>query len=420
MSTTTICIVGGGMVGCALAALLGRDRRYTGTVVLLEAGDPPPLPAAGYDLRVVALSATSQLVLEAAGAWPEIAGTRVSPYREMQVWDADSKPGLPGSVHFSAAEVGAGALGHIVENQLIRHTLWQSLAELERVIVRPNSRVADLRLDDETARLSLDEGEAIDCTLIVAADGAASPIREMAGIKTTGWSYGQKAVVTHVQSELPHRETAWQRFLPSGPLAFLPLADGRSSVVWSNTVDGADRLLRLHEKEFLAELETASDGTLGRMLACSGRGAFPLRLLHARDYCRQRLVLIGDAAHAIHPLAGQGVNLGFLDAAALHETLVKALQAGEDPGDRSVLRRYERWRKGDNLAMLAAMDGIKRLFSNDLPSLARIRGLGLSLVNAVPAARKAFVRRAMGMTGDLPELLAKPARSAHGLREEIR
>ncbi|MCZ6536562.1 MAG: UbiH/UbiF/VisC/COQ6 family ubiquinone biosynthesis hydroxylase [Gammaproteobacteria bacterium] len=419
MNAPTICIVGGGMVGCALAALFGRDQRYTGSVVLLEAGDPPTL-AAGYDLRVVALSATSQRVLEAAGAWPEIAATRVSPYREMQVWDADSKPGLPGSVHFSAAEVGAAALGHIVENQLIRHTLWQSLAGLERVVVRPNSRVADLRLDDDKARLSLDNGEVMDCTLVVAADGAASPIRDMAGIETTGWSYRQKAVVTHVQSELPHRETAWQRFLPSGPLAFLPLADGRSSVVWSNTVDGADRLLDLKDTEFLAELETASDGTLGRMLECSRRAAFPLRLLHARDYCRQRLVLIGDAAHAIHPLAGQGVNLGFLDAAALHETLVKALQAGEDTGDRSVLRRYERWRKGDNLVMLAAMDGIKRLFSNDLKSLARIRGFGLSLVNALPPARKAFVRRAMGMTGDLPELLSKPKRPEHGFGEEIR
>ncbi|MCH6572959.1 MAG: FAD-dependent monooxygenase, partial [Proteobacteria bacterium] len=268
MNAPTICIVGGGMVGCALAALLGRDQRYPGTVVLLEAGDPPALKD-DYDLRVVALATTSQRVLEAAGAWREIAATRISPYREMQVWDAASKPGLPGSVHFSAAEVGAAALGHIVENQLIRHTLWQSLAGLERVVVRPNSRVADLRLDDDKARLSLDNGEVMDCTLVVAADGAASPIRDMAGIETTGWSYRQKAVVTHVQSELPHRETAWQRFLPSGPLAFLPLADGRSSVVWSNTVDGADRLLDLKDTEFLAELETASDGTLGRMLECS-------------------------------------------------------------------------------------------------------------------------------------------------------
>ncbi len=419
MNAPTICIVGGGMVGCALAALLGRDQRYPGTGVLLEAGDPPALKD-DYDLRVVALATTSQRVLEAAGAWREIAATRISPYREMQVWDAASKPGFPGSVHFSAAEVGAAALGHIVENQLVRHALWQSLAGMERVSVRSNCRVDDLRLGDGTARLSLADGEVMDCTLVVAADGASSPIREMAEIETTGWSYRQKAVVTHVQSQLPHRETAWQRFLPSGPLAFLPLADGRSSVVWSNTVGGADRLLGLSDTEFLGELEAASDGTLGRMLACGQRAAFPLRLLHARNYCRQRLVLIGDAAHAIHPLAGQGVNLGFLDAAALHETLVKALQAGEDPGDRSVLRRYERWRKGDNLAMLAAMDGIKRLFSNELPSLARIRGLGLSLVNALPPARKAFVRRAMGMSGDLPELLTGAAPTECGLREEVR
>lgn len=419
MNTPTICIVGGGMVGCALAALLGRDQRYPGTVVLLEAGDPPVLKD-DYDLRVVALATTSQRVLEAAGAWREIAAKRVSPYREMQVWDAGSKPGFPGSVHFSAAEVGAAELGHIVENQLIRHALWQSLAGMERVSVRSNCRVSDLQLGDETARLSLADGEVMDCTLVVAADGASSPIRAMAEIETTGWSYRQKALVTHVQSQLPHRETAWQRFLPSGPLAFLPLADGRSSVVWSNTVDGTDRLLGLNDADFLAELETASDGTLGRMLACGQRAAFPLRLLHAREYCRQRLVLIGDAAHAIHPLAGQGVNLGFLDAAALHETLVKALQGGEDPGDRSVLRRYERWRKGDNLVMLAAMDGIKRLFGNDLPSLTRIRGLGLSLVNALPPARKAFVRRAMGMSGDLPELLTRPVHSERGSGEEMR
>ncbi|MCZ6559698.1 MAG: UbiH/UbiF/VisC/COQ6 family ubiquinone biosynthesis hydroxylase [Gammaproteobacteria bacterium] len=419
MTTPTICIVGGGMVGCALAALLGRDERFTGTVVLLEAGDPP-VAGDHYDLRVVALSAASQRVLEAAGAWAEIAATRASPYREMQVWDAESKPGFPGSVHFSAAEVGAATLGYIVENQLIRLALWQTLESMERVVLRPNCRVSELRLEDATARLTLDSGEVMDCTLVVAADGAASPLREMAEIETTGWSYQQKAVVTHVQTQNPHQETAWQRFLPSGPLAFLPLADGRSSVVWSNTVEGAERLLGLDDQEFLAELEAASDGQLGKMLSCSQRAAFPLRLLHARDYCRQRLVLIGDAAHAIHPLAGQGVNLGFLDAAALYETLIKALQADEDPGDRSVLRRYERWRKGDNLAMLAAMDGIKRLFSNDSRSLARIRGFGLSLVNALPPARKAFVRRAMGMSGDMPELITRPEHTASELGAEFR
>jgi 2-octaprenylphenol hydroxylase len=419
MKRPVICIVGGGMVGCVLAGLLGRDTRYPGSIILIEAGMPPE-PGNSYDLRVVALSAASQRILDATGAWETIAETRISPYREMQVWDAESKPGFPGSIRFSSAEVGEATLGHIVENQLIRQSLWRQLDKMDNVIIRPDCRVKELDIGDDKASLVLENGDLVESTLVVAADGAGSPLRGMAGIETTGWSYQQKAVVTHVHSELPHCETAWQRFLPTGPLAFLPLADGRSSIVWSTTVDEADRLLKLDEGNFLAELEAASDGVLGKLSACAKRAAFPLRLLHAQNYCLQRLALIGDAAHAIHPLAGQGANLGFMDAAALHETLINALLADEDPGDRLVLRRYERWRKGDNMMMLAAMDGIKRLFSNNDRALGRVRSLGLSLVNALPPARKALVRRAMGMTGVLPELLAKGRPADSPMRGEVR
>lgn len=401
MTTPVIGIVGGGMVGCATAALIAAQTAYRGKVILIDAGTRPE-PTGEYDLRVVALSAASQAILTNAGAWPAIAATRVSPYQEMLVWDASAKPDSRQSLHFTARELAAPALGHIVENNLIRVALWRRLEDLDNVELLPQTQVEGVAPSESQVTLALDNGMSLRCDLVIAADGAGSPVREKLGISTRGWPYRQKGVVTHVTCERSHDATAWQRFMPGGPLAFLPLADGRCSIVWTRPEDEADRLIALDDASFIAELDTASDRVLGRVLDCTKRAAFPLQLRHAEEYCRHRVALVGDAAHAIHPLAGQGVNLGLLDAAALSDTIEKALRDDRDIGDRAVLRRYERWRKGDNLAMLAALDGINRLFGDERPAVGAFRSVALGLVNALPPARRLFMRRAMGMAGEMP------------------
>lgn len=221
---------------------------------------------------------------------------------------------------------------------------------------------------------------------------------------TGGWNYHQKAVVAHVRPEKSHQETAWQRFLPSGPLAFLPLHDGRCSIVWSTTPEQADALLALEASAFAEALAEAFDQRLGSILEVGRRGAFPLRLQHAQTYVKPGLALIGDAAHVVHPLAGQGVNLGLLDAAALAEVILDALNAGQDFASFKTLRRYERWRKGDNLLMLAVMDGFKRLFGTALPPVRLLRNIGLNLTDAAGPLKHLIARRAMGLDGDLPRL----------------
>ena len=229
--------------------------------------------------------------------------------------------------------------------------------------------------------------------------------RKLAGIETGGWDYEQSAFVTHLATEHPHRDTAWQRFLPDGPLAFLPLSDGRSSIVWTTTPEHAQRLVTAAPESVAAEVSAAIDGVLGKIEVTAPRAQFPLRAGFARDYCKERFVLVGDAAHAVHPLAGQGVNLGFMDCASLVEILSAELAAGAKPADfaeRRVLRRYERWRKSENTLALGLIDGINRLFSNSSASLTWLRRMGLSAVNGSALARKLLMGRAMGTTGELP------------------
>jgi 2-octaprenylphenol hydroxylase len=250
----------------------------------------------------------------------------------------------------------------------------------------------------------LDDGREFPTRLLVGADGAQSKVRQLAGIDTRGWNYEQKAVVGNVRTAEPHQATAWQRFLPTGPLAFLPLQDGRCSIVWSTTPEQVDALLALDDAAFAEALAEAFDRRLGEIIEVGPRGAFPLRLQHTRDYVKPGLALIGDAAHVVHPLAGQGVNLGLLDAATLAEVILDAITAGQEIGAFRVLRRYERWRKGDNLLMLGVMDGFKRLFSNPLPPVQLLRNLGLNLTDAAGPLKNLIARRAMGLEGDLPRL----------------
>jgi 2-octaprenylphenol hydroxylase len=397
---TDVAIVGGGAVGAALACALADQGL---SLTLIDAQTPAPYdPKAEVDLRVFALSMASRRILTALGAWEAIVASRLSPYRDMQVWDAGGK----GSVHFDSADLGQPELGYIVENSLLQHALWARLKGNPKVQLIHPAKAEALVLEDAGATLTLDGGRRIKARLVVAADGAGSATRGLAGIEVQNEPYAQRGVVAHVRTELPHQATAWQRFLRTGPVAFLPLADGRVSVVWSADEAEAQRILALDDAGFCAALTAASEAKLGKVQSTTRRLAFPLQRLHAKEYVRPRFALAGDAAHALHPLAGQGVNLGLLDAAALAEVIGEAHMKGRDIGDLGVLRRYERWRKGDNLAMIFALDAFKRLFSNDNAGISTLRNVGLRAVERFTPVKHAFVRRAMGLSGDLP-LLAR-------------
>lgn len=407
-------VVGGGMVGSALArACSGKGLR----IALIETRAPRrDWPPGEIDLRVSALSRASQRILERLGAWSRIAVLGANPYRRMCVWDALGG----GSIAFDAQALGEPDLGHIIENRVIQLALWETLESSPDIRLFCPASIADL-IGNDTERhdtdvqagggqgmqLVLGDGQIVQARLLVAADGRDSLIRELVGIQTDGWDYDQRAIVATVRPQDWHQETAWQRFLPAGPLALLPLADGRCSVVWSATQERAEELLALNEAAFSAEITEASEARLGRLVLEGPRAAFPLRLQHAKRYVLPGVALVGDAAHAVHPLAGQGVNLGFLDAAELAAAIDLALARGRDIAGLWTLRHYERARCGDNMAMLGAMDLIKRLFSNDVPPLAALRSLGLTLTDHVDPLKHLFMARALGLGRNLPPL-AKP------------
>ncbi|SFD43152.1 2-octaprenylphenol hydroxylase [Thiohalospira halophila DSM 15071] len=396
--TFDVIIVGGGMVGLTLAAALGHTSLR---VAVVERSEPDPAAGTGdWDQRVSAITVASRRILDNVGAWQGIATRRVSPFREMDVRDASG----PGHIHFDAADLGEPLLGHIVENGVIRTALHDVVAELPNVRLYEPATIRRMGWDSDHMYLRLEDDRLLAGGLLVGADGGRSWVREQAGITTRGWDYGQQAVVATVRTAEPHQETAWQRFLPDGPLAFLPLADGRCSIVWSTTPEQAEALTAMEPETFCGELGEAFDHILGPVEETGPRASFPLRLLHANAYVRPRLALVGDAAHTIHPLAGQGVNLGLADAATLAETLLEAVEQRRGIGSIPVLRRYERRRKADNVAMMGAMDGFKRLFGSELAPLRWMRNIGLNLTHTVLPVKNGLMRHAMGLTGDLPEL----------------
>jgi 2-octaprenylphenol hydroxylase len=405
-------IIGGGMVGACLAAAAAHDRELARLRIALLDASPPtqPPPDSDIDLRVSAVSRASQRILESFGAWPLIPSAYRSPYSEMVVWDAGGKAFGPGSIHFSASETSEPNLGHIVENRRLQWSIYTSPAFTSGVTLL-RATLAGLEFQDEMATALLGDGRRVTASLIVGADGASSASRKLAGIESRGFSYEQHAFVTHVRTEHPHRQTAWQRFQPQGPIAFLPLADGRSSIVWTTKPEHAQALVNGDAAAAGIEMAAALDQVLGSVTIDGPRASFPLALAHAKQYCRPRFVLIGDAAHAVHPLAGQGVNLGFLDCAALVETLSSELAASGDAASLSelrVLRRYERWRKSENVLALGLIDGLNRLFSNSNDALGWLRRTGLGLVNGNRVAKRALIGRAMGIAGEVPQLAAAP------------
>ncbi|WP_168166365.1 2-octaprenyl-3-methyl-6-methoxy-1,4-benzoquinol hydroxylase [Pseudomonas sp. HMSC08G10] len=396
-------IVGAGMVGSALALAL----RHSGLEILLLDGSPlsvKPFDAQGpFEPRVSALSAASQRILERLGAWEGIAGRRVSPYTDMHVWDGSGT----GQIHFSAASVHAQVLGHIVENRVVQDSLLERLHDSD-VGLLPNARLEQMRRSGDEWLLTLADGRTLRAPLVVAADGANSAVRKLTGCETREWDYLHHAIVTSVRCSEAHQATAWQRFTDEGPLAFLPLSrdDGQAwcSIVWSTTPEQAEKLMALDDAAFCEALGRAFEGHLGEVVSADPRLCVPLRQRHAKRYVDEGLALIGDAAHTIHPLAGQGVNLGFLDAAVLAEELERACERGERLADVKVLTRFERRRMPHNLALMAAMEGFERLFQADPLPLRWLRNSGLKLVEQLPEAKALFVRQALGLSGDLPAL----------------
>jgi 2-octaprenylphenol hydroxylase len=394
-----VLIVGGGMVGAALACALGDTSLR---VCVVEAGREPPQPASDYDLRVSAVTLGSQAMLHALGVWDAISAHRLAPIRGMHVWDQ----GGSGQVHFDSAELGTPALGYIVENGIISHSLVERMRRFANIDYRSTSSWDSLELGGDHARLRLQDGKRLRAALVVGADGASSAVRRQAGIDAPGSPFGQKAIVAVVRSRGRHDFVARQRFLATGPLAFLPLDEPHTcSIVWSADNARADQLLALDSAAFLAALQEALGDCLGPLEHVGERAAFPLTSAHAQSYIGERVVLVGDAAHRVHPLAGQGLNLGLADVAVLSEVLVDALERKQDIGARATLRRYERWRRGDNALMVAAMEGFHSVFTSGTPALRAVRNVGLDLVDQLSPVKQRIMRFAAGLAGERPRLL---------------
>lgn len=394
-----ILVIGGGMVGAVLTVALGRSGFRVG---LVEAARPEPLPPeADYDLRTSAISPASQRLLANLGLWQRLSAARLSPYYGMRVWEGDG----PATLSFEHTAVGLPELGHIVENRLIVDAAWSALGATP---VHCPAKLETLEIEADSARVWLDDGSQLTAALVIGAEGAGSPVRKAAGIRVAGWSYRQRCTVGNLVTEKPHQGIAWQRYIPSGPVAFLPLADGRCSLAWHADEAVANALAELDEPAFCARLTEATGGVLGRVESIGPRASFPLRLMHATEYVRPRVALAGDAAHVLHPMAGQGVNLGLMDVAVLVDVLERARAAGREPGDDRALRRYQRRRKLDNLAMMGATDALKRVFGIDDPALGRVRDRGIALADAFVPLKQRMIHQATGLGGDLPPLLQPP------------
>ena len=385
-----VIIVGAGMVGASIACALANSSL---SIALLDSSEPSfDWPTDGFVICFSAITHATQQFLDSLGAWAGIEAERVSPFREMHVWDATGQ----GVIHFDSAEIGEATLGHIIENRVIVKALHQQVALHDNIELIAPVRANALELQDEQVSLQLEDGRSLTAKLLIGADGSRSWVRQQAGISVRGWDYDQSALVTYVKTAKPHQETAWQRFLPDGPLAFLPLSEGYSSIVWSTSPQHAQQLCEMEEARFAMELQASFEHKLGAVERVGPRAVFPLRFFETNAYVKPRLALLGDAAHTIHPLAGQGVNLGMADAEALAQVLLQAFTEHKDVGAMKVLRRYERWRRADNRSMLMTMDAFKRLFSSELTAVRWARNLGLGLTNQLTPVKNLIMRKAMG------------------------
>ena len=398
-----VLVVGGGPVGACAAALLqragGTGRRPLRIAVLEPARPVPPAATDALDARVSAFSRASERILATAGAWEHIQTARIQPYERMCVWPAHLPARSPDALLFDAAYVGEADLGAIAENRLVQCAALEAFEAAGGTVIAGGLTGLSIREEDVQVQLDADT---LRCRLLVGADGARSRVREGTGIAVHAADYGQTAIVANVRTERPHERTAWQRFLGDGTLAFLPLADGTSSIVWSIEDAAARERLALPKRQFETALHEASDGVLGALELCTEPVGVPLRRLRAERFAAARCALIGDAAHVVHPLAGQGVNLGLLDAAALAECVLEAQRAGEDPGALGPLRRYERWRKSELAPMAIAIDGFNRFLAHGAGPLSRVAQHGLAWVNRSEVLKRLLIGRALGLAGELP------------------
>ncbi len=392
-----IAIIGGGMVGLSVAALLqNSDLR----IAVIEGKWPEETLNELPDVRVSALSRASENILKNVGAWQGIVSRRVAAYGAMTVWDQDSFA----KIEFSASEIYQKNLGHIVENRVIQLALLDQVKSQENVTVFAPDRCKDIVMGETEAWVTLESGQSFSTKLLVGADGANSWLRKKSDIPLTHWDYGHSAIVANIRTKDPHGGTARQVFTPDGPLAFLPLGEPNlCSLVWSIDSLKAEWLMDMEPEQFNKTLTAAFDGQLGLCEVEGVRQVHPLKMRYARDFLRERIALVGDAAHTIHPLAGQGVNLGLLDAASLAQEIELLWENGEDIGLRRNLRPFERWRKAEAVKMITAMQGFKELFSGDHPFKKLVRGVGLSLSHSVPFVKHELIQRALGLKGHLPE-----------------
>lgn len=391
-----VAIVGGGMVGLATACGLAMHGL---SVVVIDAAAPPDLLAAGFDGRCSAIARASVNLLRMLGIEDKLAETQA--IREIRVSDGDSRLFL----HFDFVEIGNAPLGQMVENRHFREALFARAGELDTLHLIAPARVASVERGEASAVLGLEDGRRIRCALVIGADGRTSRMRREAGIAIMRWRYDQVGIVATVDHELPHCGIAHERFLPDGPFAILPLAGNRVSLVWTAAAASEAAIMKLTPRAFEAEVARRIGDFLGATEVTGPRWSYPLGLHLAERMIAPRLALVGDAAHGIHPIAGQGLNMGLRDVAALVETVVAAARRGEDIGSELVLADYERWRRTDNLVLALVTDGLNRLFSNDIALLRLARDLGLAAVNRLPPLKAFFMRHACGEVGKLPALL---------------
>ena len=397
-----VIIAGGGLNGPALALALAQGGLR---VLVVDARPASARASVGFDGRAYALALASQRLLSALGVWPAVAA-RAQPILGIRTSDGVPPEGAaPFLLGFDHGELDEGAMGFMVEDRHLYAAFLAALKAAPGVTLRSGASVTGQAVDGALVAMTLDTGEVLRAKLLVGCDGRASGVAQRAGIRRTGWGYGQTALVGAIRPERPHQGLAHQVFLPEGPLAILPLKDGLASIVWSETEANARTISALPDEEYRALLEARIGHLTGRVTLAGPRFSYPLNLTLAERYVAPRIALVGDAAHGVHPIAGQGLNLGLRDVAALAEVLAEARARGEDIGALDVLERYQRWRRFDSTVLALGMDAVNRLFSNTNPLLKAARGLGMRAVGALAGPRRRFIREAAGLSGDLPKLL---------------
>ncbi|MFK7744761.1 MAG: FAD-dependent monooxygenase [Roseobacter sp.] len=399
---TDIIIVGGGLNGPALALALAQTGQQ---VTVIDAMPLAQLEDADFDGRSYALALTSTRLLDGIGIWQDLQ-ENAQPMLDIKVTDGRAGEGpSPFFMHFDHAEIEEGPMGYMVQDRYLRRSLLSAVKSTPQITMMNGETVVSQQVDVSGVTVTLASGTVLRARLLVGCDGRGSGTAQRAGIKRTGWAYEQTALVCALEHALPHDGVAHQFFMPPGPLAILPLTGNRSSIVWSETTQNAARINALPDAEYLDVLRPRFGNFLGDITLVGKRFTYPLSLSIANDLIAPRVVLVGDAAHGVHPIAGQGFNAGVRDVAALAEVLTDAKRRGEDIGAAPVLARYQEWRRFDNTSLAVATDTFNKLFSNDNPFLRAARDVGMGIVNSVPALRRSFIREAAGLTGDLPRLL---------------